>query len=216
MRDTIARLTRFEDKVAKLFEKGKIHVPIHLSGSVDGTYEEFLVNLFKQVDKNDYVFCTWRNHMHYLLKGGSEKALLHEILGKDTGICGGKAGSMHIIDHKLRFYSSAIVAGMCSIAVGVAKAIKLRGNKERVWCFLGDGSVDSGHFWEAYRYAYGHMLLITFVIEDNDRSVCTSICQRWGLLGGIHLDINIQGPLIEYIAFKPKYPHAGIGKYIAL
>lgn len=212
--ETVKSLISFEDEVAKLFEQGKIRVPIHLSGSTDGTYEHFLINLFKKIDKQDYVFCTWRNHMHYLLKGGSRAKLLDEIQGKESGICGGKAGSMHTIDVKLRFYSSAIVAGNCALATGVAAGIARRGGNEQVYCFVGDGGADSGHFWEAYRYAYGHRLQITFVIEDNDRSVCTKIGERWGCSTGYPQ--YMYGPNLDYISFEARWPHAGTGKFIPL
>ena len=202
---TVKQLQNFEDKVAKLFKAGKIRVPVHLSGSLDGSYERFLIDLFKGIRPEDYVFCTWRNHMHYLLKGGSKKKLLDEILGKETGICGGKAGSMHIIDHKLRFYSSAIVGGTPAIAVGVAAGIKRKGGSEKVYCFVGDGGMDSGHCFEAIRYAEGHYLPIKFVVENNNRSVCTSVKDRWGYEA-----------LKGTIDFTPAYPHAGIGEYVPL
>ena len=202
---TVKQLQNFEDKVAKLFKAGKIRVPIHLSGSLDGSYERFLIDLFKGIKPEDYVFCTWRNHMHYLLKGGSKKKLLDEILGKETGICGGKAGSMHIIDHKLRFYSSAIVGGTPAIAVGVAAGIKRKGGSEKVYCFIGDGGADSGHFHEAYRYGVGHVLPIQFIVEDNNRSVCTNQMERWG-------SFHYYGD----VTFDSLYPHSGIGEYVPL
>lgn len=216
MEKKVQELISFEEKVANLFKAGKIRVPIHLSGSIDGTYETYLVRLFQDIKKTDYVFCTWRNHLHYILKGGDKKALLDEILGKETGICGGKAGSMHTIDHKLRFYSSAIVGGICSIAVGVALGIKENKDNHHVYCFIGDGGVDSGHFWEAYRYAIGYNLPINFIIEDNNRSVCTSMQSRWGVSNSILEDMQFYGPKIDYIAFEAKYPHAGVGEFIPL
>ena len=207
----VERLINFEERVADLFRDKKIHVPIHLSGSVDGSYERKLIDIFKDIRSCDYVLCTWRNHLHYLLKGGSEQKLIDEILGLGTGICGGSAGSMHIIDHKLRFYSSAIVGGTPSIAAGLGLAIKRAGLDEQVYCFIGDGGLDSGHFYEAYRYVIGWDLPVTFVIEDNDRSVCTSKATRWGRCPNIEDEERI-----IYISFEAKWPHAGIGEFIPL
>jgi len=79
-------LIEFEKGVADLFEAGKINCPVHLSGG----NESMLMYMFEPIKEKDYVFSTHRNHYHYLLKGGSAKGLLAEILGKKTGICGGK------------------------------------------------------------------------------------------------------------------------------
>ena len=143
------QLIAFEKRVAKLFLAKKIKVPIHLSGG----NEDQLIKIFKDIRKGDYVFSTHRNHYHYLLHTGNSKGLLREIKGRDNGICGGRSGSMHTIDHKNRFYSSGIVAGLVSVACGVALGLKMNKSSQHVWCFVGDGACDSGYFVEALRYA---------------------------------------------------------------
>lgn len=206
----VERLIQFENCVAHLFREKKIRVPIHLSGSKDRTYEHWLVNYFKKIQPEDYVFCTWRNHMHYLLKGGDEQALLDEILGKPSGICKGYGGSMHIIDVKRNFYSSAIVGGVYGIAVGVAAALQRRQEKATVYCFGGDGATDSPYFVNCVRYVCGHNLPMKIITEDNDRSVCTSKKDRWGSLFP-RFDKHH-----DYVSFEASWPHAGVGEFIPL
>jgi len=201
----------FEEHIAQLFIARKIRVPIHLSGSKDGKYEDTLISLFRdRIHPTDYVFSTHRNHYHYLLHTGDAHGLLHEILGDAQGVCHGNAGSMHIINRNANFFSSAIVAGTVSIAVGVAWALKRKGSTHRVWCFIGDGATDSGYFMEAWRYVEGFDLPLTFVVEHNDRSVCTDVKTRWGEMSDLTYD-NDHMLVLEY---ESKYPHTGAGSWV--
>ena len=104
-------LITFSDKIKKIYEKGKIKAPIHLSGN----NEKQLIRIFKNVKKKDWVFSTWRSHYHALLHGINPKWLENEII---------KGKSMGIINKKKNFYSSAIVGGLLPIALGVALSIK--------------------------------------------------------------------------------------------
>lgn len=205
------KLVRFEERIRKLWEKGKIKCPIHLSGG----NEYALIDIFKDVRKGDYVLSTHRNHYHYLLHGGNPRTLLREILRKEDALCRGRSGSMCTTDHSLRFYSSAIVGGICAIAVGLGYSLRAQGSTNRVWAFVGDGCVDTGHFLESLRYVEGHNLPVTFIIEDNDRSTCTTVSDRWGKRYGIVFGNLRCSPHVKYYEYKPKYPHVGSGKYIA-
>jgi TPP-dependent pyruvate/acetoin dehydrogenase alpha subunit len=178
-------LIKFENMVAEMFRSKQIRVPIHLSGG----NEDELIAIFKKIKASDYVFSTWRNHYHYLLKGGRPEQLLANIVFSDLG-------SMHTIDPDINFYSSAIVAGTVAIAAGVALAFKIGGHKRHVWCFLGDGCCDEGWYWEAKHYAEANNLPISYIIEDNDRAVCSSKSQRY--------------------CYRAKWPHAGVGEFVAL
>ena len=106
-------LINFELEIKKIYEEGKIKAPIHLSGN----NEKYLIKIFKNVAAEDWVFSTWRNHYHALLKGIPPEWLKKEIL---------KGRSMGINNLKYKFYSSAIVGGILPIALGVAKALKLK------------------------------------------------------------------------------------------
>ena len=188
-------LIDFERHIADLFEEGKIPYPIHFSGG----NEEKLIEIFKQVNNGDYVFSTHRSHYHYLLKGGSPEKLEKMILN---------GHSMHIFDKNLNFLSTSIVAGNCGIAVGTALALKNKKSKNKVWCFVGDGVEDEGHFYEAVRYVDGWDLPCTFVIEDNDRSVETPKRERYG-----SSEMKWPSCVIRY-NYKSTWPHVQTGKWV--
>lgn len=203
-------LRDFVQVLKERWERGEIKCPIHFPGG----NEKELINIFKEVKNGDYVFSTHRNMYHYLLAGGDHSRLLAEIQRRKDGVCGGESGSMCTCDAERRFYSSAIVGGVCAIAVGVGWGIKERGGSEKVWCFIGDGALDQGHTYEAVRYAESWDLPVTFVIEDNDRSTCSSKLDRWG--GNSIVEKGIIGSKkVLYYRYKATYPHVGSGKYIA-
>ncbi|MEI8350077.1 MAG: thiamine pyrophosphate-dependent enzyme [Candidatus Omnitrophota bacterium] len=183
-------LIDFEDEIAELFKAKKIKCPIHLSGG----NEDELISIFKNISPKDYVFSTHRNHYHYLLHTGAAERLKKQILSGD---------SMHTCDPEHNFYSSSIVSGCVAIACGVALALKMKKSKQKVWCFVGDAGTDEGWFWEALRYSAG--LPITFVVEDNNRSVFATNKQRWGGMKKVNI-----------IAYKYKcgWPHVGCGEWV--
>ncbi len=160
------QLIEFENNVASLFNKGKIRAPIHLySGN-----ENFLINFFKKIKKKDWVFCSWRSHYQCLLKGVPQKRLLKEILeGKSISLC--------FPEHKV--YSSAIVGGILPIAVGMALSFKRKKNKNKVFCFLGEMTSETGIAHECIKYSRNKNLPIHFIIEDNGKSVCTNTRKAW-------------------------------------
>lgn len=203
---TKEELIGFEENIKRLWEEGKVKCPVHLSGG----NEEELIEIFKEIKRNDYVFSTHRNHYHFLLHGGSPDRLTREILKEEGGLCRGRSGSMCTMDHHRNFYSSAIVGGVCGIAVGVAWGLKEAGRTEKVWCFVGDGAVDGGHFWESLQYAQGWDLPIKFIVENNDRSTCTTCKERLG-----DGSMGVLTTKVKVYCYKPTYPHVGSGIYVA-
>ena len=199
-------LIDFEKKVAEAFERGEIKAPVHLSGG----NEETLIELFNYINKEDWVFSNHRNHYHYLLHTGDKEGLWNEIMGLDSGVCSGNSRSMHTCNIDRHFLSSAIVGGCCSIAVGVALGLKWRGSKQKVWCFVGDGATDTGWFFEALRYAEANDLPIKFIIENNNRSVETSIEGRWSK--GVMCQIKTSKVIVYY--YVPTTKHVGTGKWV--
>ena len=187
-------LIQFENDIVQKWEDGKIRGPIHLSNG----NEEQLIEVFKRISKNDWVFSTWRSHYHALLKGISPQWITDEILdGKSITLCK--------IDEK--FYSSAIVGGTLSIALGVAMGIKEKGSNEKVWVFIGDMSFESGIFYEVHKYARNFDLPLHFIVEDNDVSTYTPTEATWNKKKDIPSDV------IHY-KYKSKYPHYGSGKWV--
>ncbi len=185
----------FENKIKELWEQAKIPYPVHFSGG----NEEQLIKIFKEIKPKDYVFSTHRGHYHYLLHGGSIESLKRKIMTGD---------SMHIFNKEINFLTSSIVAGIPAIAVGVALALKKKNSKNKVWCFVGDGAEDEGHFYEAVRYVDGWDLPCTFIIEDNDRSVKTLKKDRYG-------KSEMKWPkCVKRYHYTPTYPHVGTGVWI--
>ena len=187
-------LLKFEEKIKKIYELGKIKAPIHLSGN----NETVLIKIFKKIKKNDWVLSTWRNHYHALLKGIPEKWLEKEIVG---------GRSMGINNLKCKFYSSAIVGGIIPIALGIAKALKLKKSKNKVWAFIGDMTFETGGFHECYKYAKNYRLPLKFVVEDNNLSTNTPTDKAWLKKSDIPRDVI-------YYKYKRKYPHHGTGGWV--
>ena len=187
-------LIKFEETIVSHWESAKIRGPIHLSNG----NEEELIEIFKRIKTTDWVLSTWRSHYHALLKGISPTFIEDEILaGKSISICN--------IDEK--FYSSAIVGGTLSIALGIAKQLKAENSSDRVWCFIGDMSFESGNFYEVHKYARNFDLPLYFVVEDNGLSTYTPTESAWSTIRDLPNDV------VRY-HYKSKYPHYGTGKWI--
>lgn len=200
-------LISFETEIGDLFNEGRIRAPIHLYHG----NEEKIIEVFKDIDiKNDWICCTWRNHYQALLKGIPKDIIKEQILQ-------GKSMVMNLPEYK--FICSSIVGGIPSIATGIAFAIKMQNKKNRVWCWVGDMSAETGAFHEAYKYSTNHDLPITFVVEDNKKSVCTPTTTVWGREIPYYLTDNFttanniikQKNLYYYTYTNEKYPHAGAG-----
>ncbi|CAB4122974.1 PDH_E1_alph_y, pyruvate dehydrogenase (acetyl-transferring) E1 component, alpha subunit [uncultured Caudovirales phage] len=187
------QLIDFEADIAHEFNTARIRAPVHLYSGV----EDQMITVFEHIDvENDWVCCTWRNHYQALLKGVPPKYLKDKIMQ-------GKSMVMNLPEYK--FICSSIVGGIPSIATGLALAAKLRGTGEKVWCWCGDMSAQTGAFIEAHKYSYSQNLPITFVIEDNGMSVMTPTKSTWGTE-------KPQDPhLIYYQYTNDLYPHAGAG-----
>ncbi len=193
---TAQQLIAFEDRVAALFNSGAIRAPVHLySGN-----ERQMIDVFKDVGPNDWIFCSWRSHYQCLLKGVPEDELMAEIVA-------GHSISLCFPEH--RIYSSAIVGGVLPIAVGTAMAIQRSGEDARVHCFLGEMTAESGIAHESMKYARNFDLPIRFIIEDNEKSVCTDTRETWN-----QKKLSFEGVsdrYVHYYKYATKYPHAGAG-----
>ena len=194
-------LITFEAEIATEFNAGKIPYPVHLeSGN-----ENQLIEIFKDVRPDDWIFGSWRLHLKCLLKGVSRETLKDAIR---------RGESMALRFPKERVYGSAIVGGTLPIALGVALAIKRYGGEVKVWCFLGDMTFRSGIAYECMTYAANFELPITWVVEDNGVSVCTDTREVWGLgrkLGPEGLAQVCNRGSIRYYQYQSKWPHAGAG-----
>ena len=192
-------LINFENDIAKCFNDGKICAPVHLySGN-----EDFLIKFFKKIKKNDWVFCSWRSHYQCLLKGVPPKLLKSEILaGKSISLC----------FPKYKIYSSAIAGGTLPIAVGMALSLKRKKSKNKVFCFIGEMTSETGIAHENIKYSMNKKLPIHFVIEDNKKSVCTDTRKTWSQKKLTFEKIS--NKYVTFYKYKLKYPHAGAGKRV--
>lgn len=193
-----AKLIAFEEEIANDFHNKLIPHPIHLNGGD----EYHLIDIFKSVKTNDWVLGTWRGHWISLLKGvptEEVRAAIHK--GRSIGLC----------FNKYRVICSAIVGGVIPIALGIAMAVKARGDREKVWVFVGEMSAETGAFHEALKYAENHKLPITFVISDNGKSVVTDTRKVWKMQTLTYELCDYSSYLIYY-RYKPTYPHSGTNK----
>jgi TPP-dependent pyruvate/acetoin dehydrogenase alpha subunit len=203
-------LIAFEQKCVEAWKDKRIKVPCHLSGGNEYT----LLRIFENIRPIDWVVSTHRNHYHYLLKGGNGYELFKEIIGEDGGLCSGRSGSMHTTDLPRRFISSCLVGCGAPVATGIALGIKRRGGLERVWCFLGDGALDEGMVWESIMYSEGMKLPVTFVVECNDRSVCSSEKDR-GVEESYTRHMVQYSPNVLMYHFRPTFPHVADGSFVS-
>jgi len=187
-------LIDFETEVKERYEAGEIKAPVHLASN----NEEQLIEIFKDVGKDDWVFCSWRNHYHALLHGIPRDTLMDMIV---------RGKSMSVYSDKPKFYSSSIVGGILPIALGVAKSIKLKGGTNKVWCFVGDMTFETGIFYETYKYSRNFELPLEFVIEDNNLSTNTPVAEAWGGKQTVPSDVY-------YYEYKSEYPHHGTGNWV--
>lgn len=191
---TKEELMEFSRKVSEEFANGKIRGPIHLSGG----QEDALIEIFKQIKRTDWVFSTHRSHYHALLHGIDEKWLFDEIMN-------GRSITIENIDH--HFISSAIVAGILPMALGVALGVKRQNLENHVWAFVGDMTAEGGIYYEVVKYATRHRLPLSIVVEDNGFSTNTPTQVVWG-------DKNSPETTVLKYKYERVFPHQGCGKWV--
>lgn len=188
---TKEELISFENHIGDLYLDNKLPFLFHLSGG----NEDQLIEIFKNIDEGDYVISNHRSHYHALLHGIPPETVEDRILN---------GRSMFIYDRERNFFCSAIIGGTTAIAAGIAWALKRKGSDKKVWCFIGDGTEDSGHSYEAIRYVDGWNLPCKFIIESNNRSVEATNSDRWGNSADYQWNSK---SVIKY-HYDITYPHA--------
>ncbi|UCH02598.1 MAG: thiamine pyrophosphate-dependent dehydrogenase E1 component subunit alpha [Candidatus Bathyarchaeota archaeon] len=154
----------FEEKVFELFGRNLIPGTIHLYTG----QEAVAVGVCLALHPQDYITSTHRGHGHAIAKGARLDRIMAEILGKKTGYCKGKGGSMHIADFDVGMLgATAVVGSALPIASGAGLSIKLRGTSQVVACFFGDGASNQGTFHEGINMAAIWNLPVLFVCENN-------------------------------------------------
>jgi len=165
---------RFEEKVWDLFGRNIIPGTLHLYIGEEAT----AVGVCSNLRADDYVTSTHRGHGHCIAKGADLNRMMAEILGRSTGYCKGKGGSMHVADASVGILgATAIVGSAIPIAVGAALACRLQKTDRVVACFFGDGASNNGAFHEALNMAGAWKLPVIFVCENNLYAMGTRITQ---------------------------------------
>ncbi len=171
--DDMLLVRRFEEKCAQLYGMGKIMGFCHL---YNGQEAISTGSIMGALEPEDYVITAYRDHGQAISKGVNPRAIMAELLGKQTGTTKGKGGSMHIFDRDKNFLGGhAIVGSHLPLAAGVAFASKYRGEKRVCLCFMGDGATNIGDFHEALNLAALWKLPVIYAIENNLYSMGTSV-----------------------------------------
>lgn len=196
---TKEQLVEFENEIAECFNSAKIKAPVHL---YDGN-EEQMIEIFQKhlIGPEDWIVGSWRSHYQCLLKGVPREELKEAILeGRSISLC--------FKEH--RVLCSGIVTGALPIATGIALDIKRKSGKNKVYCFMGDMTSETGMAHECIKYSRNHKLPIHFIVEDNGKSVCTDTRATWN-----QQKLTYEGVNDEYVTYYKydldKYPHAGAG-----
>jgi TPP-dependent pyruvate/acetoin dehydrogenase alpha subunit len=160
----------FEHKVIELFREGLVRGATH-------TYvgeEAVAVGACAALRPDDFITSTHRGHGHCIAKGGDLRLMMAELLGRTTGYCKGKGGSMHIADlDKGILGANGIVAGGVGVATGAALACKMRHTDQVVVCFFGDGAINQGILYECANFAAVWRLPVIYVCENNQYAMST-------------------------------------------
>ncbi|MFH0791007.1 MAG: thiamine pyrophosphate-dependent dehydrogenase E1 component subunit alpha [Candidatus Omnitrophota bacterium] len=169
------RVRAVELEIEKLYPADEMKTPVHLCIG----QEAAAVGICANLKKDDYCFSNHRGHGHYLAKGGSLKAMIAELYGRETGCSKGRGGSMHLVDTSAGLLgSSSIVAGGIPIAVGAALSAVLKKQKRVSVVFFGDAACEEGVLYESFNFAKLKNLPVIFVCENNFYSVCSPLSHR--------------------------------------
>jgi len=164
MHRKMLEIRHFEEKVFELYGQNLVPGTIHLYAGQEAIATGVCANL----RKDDYIISTHRGHGHCIAKGAKLDRIMAEILGKKTGYCKGKGGSMHIADFSVGMLgATAVVGAGIPIASGAGLSIKLRGTDQVVACFFGEGASNQGTFHEGINMAAIWALPVVFVCENN-------------------------------------------------
>lgn len=157
-------IRRFEERAGQLYAMGKIRGFCHLSIG----REALLVGLTSVAGPDDQAITSHRCHGHALAQGCAPAAIMAELLGRSSGLNGGKGGSLHLMEPSRGFFGGhGIVGAPVSIAAGLAFANRYRSNGAVTLCTIGEGAADQGQVYEAFNLAARWALPVVFVI-DND------------------------------------------------
>jgi pyruvate dehydrogenase E1 component alpha subunit len=163
---------RFEERCAEMYAMQKIGGFCHLGIG----QEAVSVGAVSTLEPDDAIFCSYRDHVHALVKGCDPGRVMAELFGRDTGVSRGKGGSMHLFDKEHGMLGGhAIVGGHIPLATGVAFAAKYEERPQVVLCFFGEAAVNIGAFHESMNMAALWKLPCIYIVENNRYGMGTAI-----------------------------------------
>jgi len=173
MLEKLIKIRKFEEKSIQLYKSGKIWGYLHPCIG----QEAVPVGACYAIEKKDYIVSNHRGHGHCIARGADIKKMMAELFGKSTGYCGGRGGSMHIIDIELGILGeNGIVGGGIPISVGAGISCKMDKKGSVVICFFGDGASNNGVFHEALNMSAIFKLPVIYICENNMYAI--SMCSK--------------------------------------
>ena len=211
-------IRRFEERAIQMYAAGEFVGYFHPYVGM----EAIAAGACAAIEEKDYIVSTHRGHGHCIAKGADINKMMAELLGKATGYCKGRGGSMHIADTELKMLgANGIVGGGIPISIGAGFGAKMRGKGEVVLCFFGDGASNNGVFHEALNMTAIFKLPVVYICENNlyaismcslDSVACEDIGKRacaYDIPGHI---IEGSDPVEVYNTVKKAVKHARDGK----
>lgn len=165
-------IRRFEERAGEMYVKAKIGGYCHLNLGEEAT----IVGLMAALTPDDYIFTNYREHGYIIARGVPPGPVMAELFGKETGVSGGRGGSMHLFDRKTNFMGGyAIVGGQVPLAVGAAYALRYQNKPGVVVAQMGDGTTNIGAFYESLNLAKLWKCPVLFFIVNNGYGMGTSV-----------------------------------------
>lgn len=165
-------IRKFEEEIEPLFQKNELLGTVHCCNG----QEAIAAGIISALSKDDIVVSNHRCHGHYIAHTGDIEGLLAELMGRVTGVSGGRGGSQHL--HKNNFYSNGITGGMTAVAAGMAMAEKIKKSDAIVVSFVGDGAFGQGILYESLNMASLWNLPILYIVENNFYAMSTHISRH--------------------------------------
>ncbi|MCG8346887.1 MAG: thiamine pyrophosphate-dependent dehydrogenase E1 component subunit alpha [Chloroflexales bacterium] len=181
LRDLLLQMERirlFEETAEQLYMRGLVHGTMHLSIGQEAS----AVGAVAALEPDDYILSTHRGHGHCIAKGADLGRMMAEFMGKETGYCRGRGGSMHIADVEGgNLGANGIVAGGIPIAAGVGLSMQMQASRQVCLSFFGDGAANEGAFHEALNMAAIWKLPVIFFCENNTYAMSMAVHQAFAI-----------------------------------
>jgi pyruvate dehydrogenase E1 component alpha subunit len=209
----------FEEKAEQLYAMGKVHGTMHLSIGMEAS----AVGSIAALRPDDLILSTHRGHGHCIAKGADLNLMMAEFMGKESGYCRGRGGSMHIADVRGgNLGANGVVGGGIASAMGVGLGLKMQQRDQIILCFFGDGAANLGSFHESMNMAAIWSLPVVYVCENNQYAMSFSVKRAFAIerisdrasaygLPGATVDGNDLMAVYEAVSEAVKRARAGEG-----